>query len=134
MIGIGLEPGGPASARHVIQNSTQNFAEVSLELGGKSPFIVFPDADIDSAVDAALRLAQARSAPEVFIAGGASVYAQALPRVSRVYRTVLHERLDNQPALDEGALAGWREVHSERRMSGSGGFPDQTYSVIERPA
>lgn len=90
--------------------------------------------DIDSAVDAALRLAQARSAPEVFVAGGASVYAQALPRVSRVYRTVLHERIDNQPALAEGALAGWREVHSERRMSGSGGFPDQTYSVIERPA
>jgi len=43
--------GGPMAARHVVMNSTNNFAEVSLELGGKSPFIVFDDADIESAVN-----------------------------------------------------------------------------------
>jgi (Z)-2-((N-methylformamido)methylene)-5-hydroxybutyrolactone dehydrogenase len=43
--------GGPETARHVIRNSAENFAEVSLELGGKSPFIVFDDADIESAVN-----------------------------------------------------------------------------------
>jgi len=43
--------GGPATARHVIENSANNFAEVSLELGGKSPFIVFDDADLESAVN-----------------------------------------------------------------------------------
>lgn len=43
--------GGPVSARHVVRNSAENFAEVSLELGGKSPFIVFDDADIESAVN-----------------------------------------------------------------------------------
>jgi len=43
--------GGPESARHIIRNSAENFAEVSLELGGKSPFIVFDDANIDSAVN-----------------------------------------------------------------------------------
>lgn len=43
--------GGPVSARHVIANSANNFAEVSLELGGKSPFIVFDDSDIESAVN-----------------------------------------------------------------------------------
>lgn len=43
--------GGPAAARHVIRNSAENFAEVSLELGGKSPFIVFDDAHLESAVN-----------------------------------------------------------------------------------
>ncbi|MGI9371189.1 MAG: aldehyde dehydrogenase family protein, partial [Hyphomicrobiales bacterium] len=43
--------GGPVSAAHVIRNTAENFAEVSLELGGKSPFIVFDDANIDSAVN-----------------------------------------------------------------------------------
>ena len=43
--------GGPAAARHVVRNSAENFAEVSLELGGKSPFIVFDDANIESAVN-----------------------------------------------------------------------------------
>ncbi len=46
--------GGPDSARHIIRNSTENFAEVSLELGGKSPFLVFDDADIESAVNGSI--------------------------------------------------------------------------------
>ncbi len=46
--------GGPNAARHVLENSKRNFAEVSLELGGKSPFIVFEDANIESAVNASI--------------------------------------------------------------------------------
>ena len=46
--------GGPTAARHILTNSTNNFAEVSLELGGKSPFIVFDDANIESAVNGAI--------------------------------------------------------------------------------
>jgi len=46
--------GGPNAARHVLENSKRNFAEVSLELGGKSPFIVFDDANIESAVNASI--------------------------------------------------------------------------------
>lgn len=43
--------GGAATARRIIENSAHNFAQVSLELGGKSPFIVFDDADLESAVN-----------------------------------------------------------------------------------
>ncbi len=46
--------GGPVSAKHVIRNSAENFAEVSLELGGKSPFIVFDDANLESAVNGSI--------------------------------------------------------------------------------
>jgi acyl-CoA reductase-like NAD-dependent aldehyde dehydrogenase len=46
--------GGPGAARNVLMNSCENFAEVSLELGGKSPVIVFDDADIESAVNGAI--------------------------------------------------------------------------------
>ena len=53
--GLSATPsGGPGAARHVLENSKSNFAEVSLELGGKSPFIVFDDADLDSAVNASI--------------------------------------------------------------------------------
>ncbi|ENX63835.1 MULTISPECIES: (Z)-2-((N-methylformamido)methylene)-5-hydroxybutyrolactone dehydrogenase [Acinetobacter] len=44
--------GGPETARHIVRNSAENLAKVSLELGGKSPFIVFADADLQSAVNA----------------------------------------------------------------------------------
>ncbi|WP_298970590.1 aldehyde dehydrogenase [uncultured Roseobacter sp.] len=43
--------GGPETARHVVRNSAENFAVTTLELGGKSPIIVFDDADIDSAAN-----------------------------------------------------------------------------------
>jgi aldehyde dehydrogenase (NAD+) len=43
--------GGPDAARHVVRNSAENFAVTTLELGGKSPIIVFDDADLDSAAN-----------------------------------------------------------------------------------
>ena len=44
--------GGPGTARAVLRNSAENLASTSLELGGKSPFIVFDDADLESAANA----------------------------------------------------------------------------------
>ncbi|MCX2721273.1 aldehyde dehydrogenase [Roseibium salinum] len=41
--------GGPEAARHVVRNSAENFAVTTLELGGKSPIIVFEDADLEGA-------------------------------------------------------------------------------------
>ena len=67
--------GGTQSARHIIRNSAENFAEVSLELGGKSPFIVFDDANLESAVNG--------SVAGIFAASGQSCVAG-----SRLY---LHE-------------------------------------------
>ena len=43
--------GGPETARHVIRNSAENFAVMTLELGGKSPILVFEDADLDGAAN-----------------------------------------------------------------------------------
>ena len=44
--------GGPETARHIVRASAENLSKTSLELGGKSPFIVFEDADLDSAANA----------------------------------------------------------------------------------
>lgn len=43
--------GGPETAKHVIRNSAENFAVTTLELGGKSPILVFDDADLESAAN-----------------------------------------------------------------------------------
>jgi aldehyde dehydrogenase (NAD+) len=45
--------GSTATARKLLQNSSvSNLKRLSLELGGKSPNIIFPDADIESAIKA----------------------------------------------------------------------------------
>lgn len=72
--------GGPNAARMILENSKNNFAEVSLELGGKSPFIVFEDADIESAVNG--------SVAGIFGAAGQSCVAG-----SRLY---LHEDIADE--------------------------------------
>ena len=43
--------GGPETARHIVRNSAENFAVTTLELGGKSPIIIFEDADLESAAN-----------------------------------------------------------------------------------
>lgn len=44
--------GGPETARQIVRNSAENLASTSLELGGKSPILVFADADLESAANA----------------------------------------------------------------------------------
>ena len=72
--------GGPETARHVIRNSAENFAEVSLELGGKSPVIVFEDADLENATNGILL--------SIFSASGQSCVAGS--------RLLLHERIHDE--------------------------------------
>lgn len=47
--------GGTATGRIVAAAAAVSFKKVSLELGGKNPFIVFEDCDVDKALDAAVR-------------------------------------------------------------------------------
>ncbi|WP_058105466.1 aldehyde dehydrogenase [Maribacter dokdonensis] len=46
--------GSTPVGQQIAKMAAQNLTHVQLELGGKAPFIVFEDADIDAAVDAAL--------------------------------------------------------------------------------
>lgn len=46
--------GGHVTARRIVEASAGNFKRLTLELGGKTPFIVFPDADMEVALTAAL--------------------------------------------------------------------------------
>ncbi len=82
--------GGPNAARHIVRNSAENFAEVSLELGGKSPFIVFDDANIESAVNGS-------------IAGIFGATGQSCVAGSRLY---LHEDIADKFLTKMKAIAG----------------------------
>jgi len=77
--------GGPETARHVVRNSAENLASTSLELGGKSPFIVFEDADIESAVNAQIS--------GIFAASGQSCVAGSRLVVSNKIKSAFLARL-----------------------------------------
>ncbi|WP_042147001.1 5-carboxymethyl-2-hydroxymuconate semialdehyde dehydrogenase [Paucisalibacillus sp. EB02] len=46
--------GETTTGKHIIKNSADSLKKTSMELGGKSPLIVFDDADFDKALDAAV--------------------------------------------------------------------------------
>lgn len=77
--------GGPETARHIVRNSADNLASTSLELGGKSPFIVFEDADIESAVNAQVS--------GIFAATGQSCVAGSRLIISNKIKEEFLERL-----------------------------------------
>jgi acyl-CoA reductase-like NAD-dependent aldehyde dehydrogenase len=87
--------GGVRTARDVVRNSAENLAPMSLELGGKSPVIVFDDADVENAVNGIVG--------GIFAASGQSCVAG-----SRLYvhQAVAEEVLSRLVARAEAAVIG----------------------------
>lgn len=82
--------GGPETAKHVVRNTANNFAVTSLELGGKSPIIVFNDADLESATNGIIA--------GNFGASGQSCVAGSRVYVQRELYPALRERLLDRTA------------------------------------
>lgn len=85
-------------------------------------------AQVYDSLDAALACAVDRGGDEIFIAGGAQIYALALPRADRLYLTRIHETVAGDaffPVLDE---TQWRETAREDRP----GSPPFSLTVLDR--
>ncbi|BAI74473.1 betaine-aldehyde dehydrogenase (plasmid) [Azospirillum sp. B510] len=105
--------GGPATARHVVRNTAANLAYTTLELGGKSPVIVFGDANLESAANAVVA--------GVFAASGQSCVAGSRLLVERTVHSRLLEVLTRKakeirignpqdPVTEMGPLATARQI------------------------
>jgi aldehyde dehydrogenase (NAD+)/betaine-aldehyde dehydrogenase len=115
--------GGPGTARHIVRNTAENLAATSLELGGKSPVLVFDDVDLDSTANAIVS--------GIFAATGQSCVAGSRLLVQRgIHRALLDKlaekarriRIGNPQDLDTemGPLATSRQRdHIERVVQAS---------------
>ncbi|MBB2700932.1 aldehyde dehydrogenase [Rhizobium phaseoli] len=133
--------GGPETARHVVRNSAENLASTSLELGGKSPFIVFADADLESAANAQVagifaatgqscvagsRLIVERSVKDRFVAllrqkAEAIRIGAPLDMATEVGPLATKRQQDNIGALIERSIeSGARLVTGGRKIDGDG--------------
>lgn len=104
--------GGPGTAREIVRNTAENLAATSLELGGKSPLIVFDDADLESACNAQVA--------GIFAASGQSCVAASRLLIARKLHQPFLERLiakakairigdPQDPATEMGPLATLRQ-------------------------
>ena len=77
--------GGPDTARHIVRNTAENLAHTTLELGGKSPVVVFDDVDVASVTNAVVA--------GIFAASGQSCVAGSRLIVHHAVKDALVERL-----------------------------------------
>ncbi len=103
--------GETTTGQVIMRSAADHLKALSMELGGKSPCVIFADADLDAAVDSALfgvmSLNGERCTAGSRILAERSVYAELVERLaSRAARIVVGTPSD--PATEVGAL-----VHSE---------------------
>ncbi|MFQ5994230.1 MAG: dihydrofolate reductase [Acidiferrobacterales bacterium] len=71
-----------------------------------------PGCKVVHSVDAALAVAS--DDREIFVIGGASLYAQTLPQADRLYLTVVHANVVGDSRFPAFAWSDWSEVERQR--------------------
>ncbi len=79
-------------------------------------------------------LVAAGAVDEVFVIGGAQVYALALPRADRLYLTTVHSDIDGDAHFPAFESADWREVERIERSADERHAWPMTFTVLERAA
>ncbi len=107
--------GSTPVGQRVMELASRTVKRVHLELGGKAPFVVFDDADLDAAVHGAVAGALINTGQDCTAATRAYVqrplYDAFVQGVADVMRTVrLGDPTD--PSTDQGPLVSWRQRDS----------------------
>lgn len=123
---------------HTLVLGRKTYESIGRPLPGRTFIVVTRQRDyapagvtVAHSVDDALALARARGDDEVFIAGGADLYAQTMDRIDRLYLTRLEREVPGDTYFPEVDLSGWRLVEEEQHPEGELPFAFLTY---ERPA
>jgi dihydrofolate reductase len=115
-----------ARLRHPLADRTS--IVVSASRCGEPGNTVLWAASIESAISMAHEVEARAAAAEIFVIGGASVYRQALPFVSKIYLTRVHREITGDSSLPPDWLRGFRLVAREDRP---GAGVDCLYSFLE---
>lgn len=115
--------GGPLPGRpHIVISRNPDYQPAGVERA----------ATLEAAIARATELAQASSADEIMVIGGAQVYAAALPHAQRIYLTLVDAEVAGDthfPAIDS---ALWREVSRTAAQARQAHEPDYCFAVLER--
>lgn len=123
----------------------KTFQSIGRALPGRTNIVVTRDASFQAegivtaaSLDAALELAasdaQQRGAEAIAVIGGADIFAQAMPLVSRIEFTRVHAHPEGDAHFATPDPFTWEEVAREKHHAGAGDSADFTYvTYLRRP-
>ncbi|AKQ64040.1 Dihydrofolate reductase [Myxococcus hansupus] len=119
---------------HTLVMGRKTYESIGRPLPGRTFIVVTRQRDFAPAgvqvahsVDDALAKAQASGDTEVFIAGGADLYAQTMDRVQRLYLTRIDRDFPGDTCFPEVDLSGWTCVEEEQHLDAELPFAFLTY-------
>ena len=105
---------------HTLLMGRKTFESIGRVLPGRTSIVITrqpgyspPGVKVARSVDEALALAEAQLDDEVFITGGAELYAQTASRWDRLYLTRLEREVPGDTLFPEVDLSSWRLLEQE---------------------
>ena len=128
---------------HPVIMGRKTYEAIGAALPGRANIVVTrnagfraPDADVvhdlEAALEKARAMAEIEGSDEVFVIGGAEIYAQAMPAAQRIYLTEVHAEPPGDaffPALGEGE---WRETARDGRDAEGPDRPAYSFVILEK--
>ena len=87
---------------------------------------------VTNSVQSAVALAQERGEPEVFVIGGAEIYAQVLDVADRIYLTQVHAEVDADTFFPELKHDRWTETQSTFQAADERNQYSSSFKLLER--
>lgn len=96
----------------------------------RDPGLKIEGCDVVSTIEDALQLCADEN--EVMIIGGASFYAQMLPRAQRLYLTLVHTEVEGDAWFPEIDFNQWRETERIDHHADEANAFDHSFVILER--
>ena len=88
--------------------------------------------DFESAIEKASSVAGSQGKEEVFVIGGAQIYALALAQAERLYLTEIHIACAGDAYFPEIYASDWQEIERDARGPETSDCPAYSFVVLDR--
>lgn len=91
-----------------------------------------PGCIVVTSMEEAISHAASNQQENIFIFGGANVYQQCMPYISRIYLTIVHQQFEGDAHFPELDMSEWQEIESIKYAPDHENVFAYTFAVLER--
>lgn len=124
---------------HFIIMGRKTFESIGKSLPNRTNIVLSRDANFHApgcqtvcSIDEAIAQAEQANQKEIFIIGGAEIYRQLLPKIERLYLTIVHSQIEGDTSFPTLSTPEWIETSRERHESDEKNAFAYSFITMER--